>query len=128
GNVLWAGWLQYASSLPIPSVCDALWLSLYPASYAGLLWLARGHGRSARAGVWLDGIVAGLGIAAIGAAVVLEPVLDGATGSTAAVMTNLAYPVGDMILAGLVMGVLALRSWRLDRAWALIGGGFLLLS
>jgi diguanylate cyclase (GGDEF)-like protein len=128
GNVLWSAWLQHAAAVPIPSICDALWLSLYPASYVGLLWLARGHGRGARAGVWLDGIVAGLGIAAIGAAVVFQRVLDGATGSTPAVITNLAYPVADMILASLVMGVFALRGWRLDRVWAMIGGGFLLLS
>jgi diguanylate cyclase (GGDEF)-like protein len=128
GNVLWSAWLQYEATVPIPSISDALWLSLYPASYVGLLWLARGHGRGARAGVWLDGIVAGFGIAAIGAAVVFQRVLDGASGTTPAILTNLAYPVGDMILASLVMGVFALRGWRLDRAWAMIGGGFLLLS
>jgi diguanylate cyclase (GGDEF)-like protein len=77
--------------------------------------------------VWLDGIVAGLGIGAIGAAIVFPPVLHAATGGTLAVATNLAYPVGDLLLAALVMGVFALRGWRPGRNWALLGAGFLVL-
>ncbi|MEA2147862.1 MAG: hypothetical protein QOG59_3449 [Solirubrobacteraceae bacterium] len=127
GNLLWSLWLQNLASPPIPSVSDGLWLSLYPASYVGLVLLARRRGTNATAGVWLDGIVAGLGIATLGAAVVVAPVLNSATGPFAAVATNLAYPVGDLLLAALVMGVLGLRGFRLDRVWALLGGGFLLL-
>jgi diguanylate cyclase len=128
GNLLWALWLEHVAEPPIPSVSDLLWLSLYPASYIGLVWLARTKGRHASAGVWLDGIVAGFGVAAIGAAVVFHQVLQAASGNAAAVVTNLAYPVGDLLLAALVMGVLALRGWRLDRTWALLGGGFLVLT
>ena len=127
GNVVWGIWLNDLEAPPIPSVSDALWLALYPASYVGLVGLARDRDSRVPAGVWLDGIVAGLGIAAIGAAVVFGPVLRSATGSTVAVATNLAYPVADLLLAALVMGVLALRGWRLDRLWGLLGGGFLLL-
>jgi diguanylate cyclase (GGDEF)-like protein len=127
GNLLWTLWLENAESAPIPSLADAFWLSLYPASYAGLVLLAR-RGRSrAPAGVWLDGIVAGLGMAALGAAVVVRPVLDSASGSTLAVATNLAYPVADLILAGLVVGLMALRGWRLDAKWASLGAAFLVL-
>jgi diguanylate cyclase (GGDEF)-like protein len=127
GNLLWALWLEHVDSAPIPSVCDVLWLTLYPASYAGLLLLARGRTKGTPAGVWLDGIIAGLGIAALGAAVVADPVLHAASGSTIAVATNLAYPLGDLLLAALVMGLMALWGWRLDRGAALVGGGFLLL-
>jgi diguanylate cyclase (GGDEF)-like protein len=128
GNLLWVIWLEHVDEPPIPSVCDVLWLSLYPASYVGIAWLARSRDRRASAGVWLDGIVAGLGIAAIGAAVLFHSVLESASGPTAAVVTNLAYPVADLLLAALVVGVLALRGWKLDRGWALLGGGFLVLT
>src|SRR5919201_4171582 len=90
-------------------------------------WLGLARSRRVSAGVWLDGIVAGLGIAAGGAAIVFKPVLDSASGSAVAVATELAYPIGDLLLAALVMGVLALRGWKLDRTWALLGGGFLVL-
>jgi diguanylate cyclase (GGDEF)-like protein len=127
GNLVWTLWLENLESAPIPSIADALWLSLYPASYAGLLLLARRGGQRTPAGVWLDGIVTGLGIAALGAAVVVRPVLGSAEGSSIAVATNLAYPVADMLLAGLVMGIFALRGWRIDARWRFLGAGFLAL-
>ncbi len=129
GNVLWSFWIGNLADPPIPSICDALWLTLYPLSYLGILGIARADGqRRVPAGVWLDGIIAGGGLAAIGAALVFEPVLASISGSTTAVATELAYPIGDLLLAALVVGVLALRGWRLDRTWGLLGGGFLLLS
>jgi diguanylate cyclase (GGDEF)-like protein len=128
GNLVWAFWLEHVANPPIPSVCDGLWLALYPASYLGVALLARHIWRGIPAGVWLDGVVAGLGIAAVGAAVVFEPVLRSSTGSDAAVATNLAYPIGDLLLAALVVAVLSLRAWRLDRGWALLGAGFLVLT
>ena len=127
GNVVWMVWYNHLASPPIPSIADGLWLALYPASYIGLVLLAREDNRGVPAGVWLDGIVAGLGFAAVGSAVVFGPVLASATGSTIAVDTSLAYPVADLLLAVLVVALLALRGWRLNRGWALLGAGFMLL-
>jgi diguanylate cyclase (GGDEF)-like protein len=129
GNVLWSTWFEHLQTVPIPSACDGLWLSFYPLSYAGIVGFAWSRGqRRVPAGVWLDGMVAGAGLAAVGAALVFRPVLASATGNTAAVTTELAYPIGDLLLAALVVGLLALRGWRLDRAWGLLGGGFVLLA
>jgi hypothetical protein len=128
GNLVWSLWLGNLASPPIPSISDALWLALYPMSYVGIALLARHHWRGIPAGVWLDGIVAGLGIACVGAALVLGPVLEAATGSLSAVATNLSYPIADLVLTALVVGVFSLRGWRLDRTWALLGAGFLVLT
>ncbi len=128
GNVLWAAWVQDLAKVPIPSICDVLWLTLYPASYIGLAGFARARERRVPVGVWLDGLIAGLGVAAIGAAIVFRPVLASATGGSVAVATELAYPIGDLLLAAMVVGVLAVRGWRLDRMWVMLGGGFLMLA
>jgi diguanylate cyclase (GGDEF)-like protein len=129
GNVLWSLWIGQLPSPPIPSISDGLWLSFYPLSYAGIVGLTSFRGRRRPpAGVWLDGLIAGAGLAAIGAALVFRPLLAAATGSSAAIATELAYPIGDLLLAALVVGVLALRGWRLSRAWMLLGSGFLLLA
>jgi diguanylate cyclase (GGDEF)-like protein len=127
GNVVWSVFYDSLADPPIPSISDVLWLALYPASYVGLVKLGRENDRAVQAGVWLDGIIAGLGFAALGAAVVFGPVLASAVGSPAGVVTNLAYPIADLLLAALILGLLALRGWRLDRRWALLGSGFLLL-
>jgi diguanylate cyclase (GGDEF)-like protein len=128
GNVLWAVWIQDLADPPIPSICDVLWLTLYPASYIGLAGFAHTRERHVPAGVWLDGLIAGLGVAAIGAAIVFRPLLASTTGSPVAVVTELAYPVGDLLLAAMVVGILAVRGWRLDRMWVMLGGGFLMLA
>lgn len=129
GNVLWSFWIGDLQNPPFPSVCDALWLTLYPLSYAGIVGFARLRGqRTVPAGVWLDGLIAGAGLAALGAAFVFESVQASATGSPAAVATELAYPICDLLLAALMVGVLALRGWRIDRTWGLLAGGFLLLA
>jgi diguanylate cyclase (GGDEF)-like protein len=128
GNVLWAAWIEHLPGPPIPSVCDGLWLTLYPCCYAGILGLAGLRQRRLPARIWLDGVIAALGVAALGAAVVVRPVLASVSGGTAAVVTELAYPLCDLLLAALVVGVLSLRGWRLDRMWALLGAGFIALA
>jgi diguanylate cyclase len=127
GNVVWALFYENMAAPPIPSFSDVLWIALYPASYVGLVMLARENNRAAPAGVWLDGLIAGLGFAALGAAVVFRPVLESATGSVAGIITNLAYPVVDLLLAALVLGLFAVRGGRLDRMWVMLGVGFMLL-
>ncbi len=128
GNVLWAAWIEHLPNPPIPSICDGMWLTLYPCCYLGIVGLARLSERRVPARMWLDGIIAGVGIAAIGAAIVVRPVLATVSGGTAAVITEMAYPLCDLLLAALVVGVLALRGWRLDRMWAMLGIGFIALA
>lgn len=41
GNVLWAAWIEHLPNPPIPSICDGMWLTLYPCCYIGILGLAR---------------------------------------------------------------------------------------
>jgi diguanylate cyclase len=128
GNVLWAAWIEHLPNPPIPSISDAMWLSFYPAAYLGITGLARLREQRVPARVWLDSVIAAFGVAAIGAAIVVRPLLASVAGDTAAVTTEMAYPACDLLLAALVVGVLALRGWRLNRMWAMLGGGFLTLA
>ena len=112
----------YGGSPPFPSAADAFYLAFYPPCYVGLILLVRTHASRLNGSVWLDGIMASLAAAALGAALLFEAVLSSTDGSPAAVVTNLAYPLGDTLLLALVVGVFALTGWRPGRVWALIGG------
>ena len=70
-----------------------------------------GRGTS-RGTLWVDGITASVAGAAIGSAVLLEVVLRATEGTPSEVATNLAYPVGDVLLLSAVFGILALSGWR----------------
>ena len=52
-----------------------------------------------------------------------ETVLENVEGNAAAVATNLAYPLGDLVLLSLIVGALAGTGWRLDRTWMLLAIG-----
>ena len=112
---------------PYPSISDAGWLAFYPACWFAVVLLMRRRIRQFHASLWLDGIVAALGAAAVTAALVLPPILAmSVEGDPAAVITNLAYPVGDTLLLVLLVGALGLTGWRPDPALALVGVGLLL--
>ena len=107
-----------------PSLADAAWLAFYPLCYAGIVLLVRRRARSVAGMLWLDGLTAAVAAAALGAAVLVEVVLRSAEGSFSAVATNVAYPMGDVLLLSAVFGVFSLAAWRLERRWLVLGLGF----
>jgi two-component system cell cycle response regulator len=112
---------------PYPSISDAGWLLFYPAFWIAVVVLMRRRIREFHASLWLDGIVAGLAMAACAAALVLPPIVAmSLEGDAAAVAVNLAYPAGDLLLIALLLGALALTGWRPDRSITLLGIGVLL--
>jgi two-component system cell cycle response regulator len=113
----------YSGDPPYPSVADVFYLAFYPACYVGLLLLLRARLSEFTHRLWLDGAMAALGSAALGAAVLFEVVLESTEGSTGVIITNLAYPLGDILLLSAVVGIFALTGWRADRTWLLIAGG-----
>jgi diguanylate cyclase (GGDEF)-like protein len=123
GDLLYSELYGDVANPPFPSICDVFYLAFYPAIYAGLMLLVRARVQRFNASMWVDGVIGGLGVAAIGAALVFEPILKSSTGSFGAVATNLAYPLADLLLLAMVMGVFALRGWRPGRAWLLLGAG-----
>jgi two-component system, cell cycle response regulator len=113
-----------------PTMTDALWLVSYPFLYASIGLLVRARTAQFEKSLWLDAALAALAVAAVGAAVLFGPVVDSTGGSPLTAAMNLAYPLADALLLGLVVAVLALTGWRLDRTWICIlaGTGVLALA
>lgn len=128
GDIYWSVALAGLDEPAVPSAADAGYLLFYPAAYVGLIMLFRARARSLSRAVWIDGITAALAMASLAAAVLVEAVLRTTSGSAAVVVTNLAYPIGDMLLLALVVGVFALCQWRPGRAWLLIGAALGLMA
>jgi diguanylate cyclase (GGDEF)-like protein len=129
GDIWWIVFYADASEVPYPSVADAFWLASYPPMAYGLWrlisvrvgWLALG------AGAWLDGVIAALGGSAIFAASLLAgPLAAAAQGEPMTFATNLAYPIGDLILLGFALAALSATGWRPGRGIGLIAAGLLL--
>ena len=125
GMVAWAtGDIYYTLADPeFPSLSDVGYLLFYPASYATLWLLVRRRIPHFDRGLFVDGLIAALAVAAMAAALVFEPIHDSSTGSSAAVAVNLAYPLADMLLISIAVGVMALTGWRPGRTWIFIALG-----
>jgi two-component system, cell cycle response regulator len=126
-DVVWT--VAYADdpNAPYPSVADGLWLVYYPAACVTLLLLARTRVGVVRASLLLDGLTGALTTAALACAAVYGPIVHASAGELSPqVLTNLAYPVGDLLLLGLVVAILGLTGWRPGRGWILIGVGLAL--
>jgi diguanylate cyclase (GGDEF)-like protein len=123
GEVYYTAVLWDAAEIPIPSPADIGYLLLPPLALAGILLLLRARTREVPRTLWVDGLIAALAVASLSAAIVLEPVLENVEGRGLEVATSLAYPIGDLILLGLIVGALAGTGWSMDRTWLLLAVG-----
>lgn len=122
-EVYWTVAIEGNPSAPYPSPADVGYLLFYPLAYTGLAMLVRARAHEIDWRLWMDGAIAALGTAALGAAFVFDFVADKATGTPAEVITTLAYPLGDIAMVSMVVGVVALTGWRPGRTWSLLLAG-----
>jgi diguanylate cyclase (GGDEF)-like protein len=123
GNALWTLVYQPMAEPPFPSLADAFYLAYYLPLYVALLHLIRVRVARFHPSMWLDGVIGALGAAAVAAALLLAPALRLTAGSPATVVTNLAYPVADVVLLAVLVAVTAVLGVRRDRTLVLLGLG-----
>jgi two-component system, cell cycle response regulator len=128
GDLYYTFAFRHAEAVPFPSFADALYLAFYPVAYAGLGLLLLRRVEKFHGSLWLDGAIGGLVVSAVGAAVVFDAVVATTGGPALVVATNLAYPLLDLLLLGLLVGVIALTGWRLDRGWLFVVAGICLFG
>jgi diguanylate cyclase len=125
GSLLWATLWSGDPDAPIPAPSDIFWLGFYPATYATFTMLLRRSFVRAPASMWLDGLVAGLTFAAVGIALIYQPVFHSAVRSEFGVGVQTAYPLGDLAFIVLVISVVAMSGWRPGARWLVVGSAML---
>jgi diguanylate cyclase (GGDEF)-like protein len=128
GSVLFTAVVQYFNPIPSPSIADFAFLSDYPLAFLGISLLVRETVPNISKTIWVDALIAALGVAALEATLVIGPISEGIHGAFATVATNIAYPIGDVVLVSMVVGVFAVRGWRPGRLWWTLGAGLLLFA
>jgi len=119
GNAWYSLVLARLPEMPYPSMADVFYLAWYPACYAAIVLVLTAHVGRFPLSVWLDGLVAGAGVAAIAAALWFRPLTAVDPGTPLlTVLASIAYPVFDLLLLVLLVGVLfilrtAIRDWVL---------------
>lgn len=119
-EVYWALAIEGNPDAPYPSPADVGYLLFYPLAYTGLALLVRARAQEINWRLWMDGLIAALGTAAVGAAFVFDFVAGKAEGTPLEIATTLAYPLGDIAMLAMVVGVVALTGWRPGRTWSML--------
>src|SRR5436190_16740666 len=125
GDLYWTLAYSDVTRTPYPSAADAGYLAALPCFYVGIALLIKRRVGHFTAASWLDGAIGGLAAAAVGTAL-LAPALVGLTqGNAAAVLTNLAYPLGDILLISFILGALVVSGFRGTGAFLAIAAGLI---
>ncbi|HEY8083260.1 MAG TPA: GGDEF domain-containing protein [Solirubrobacterales bacterium] len=123
GEIYWTAEILDNPTAPYPSPADIGYLLFYPLGYAGLALLVRARAQELDWRLLTDGLIAALGTAALGTVFVFDFIAGQTEGTSLEVATSLAYPLGDIVMLSLVVGVIALSGWRPDRTWSLLLAG-----
>ena len=128
GDLYWLLFLQDLESVPYPSAADALWLAVYPPMGIGLWLLLARQGKPLDSGksVWVDGLAAALAGTALAAATLLAAPLEAAIeGHFLVFATNLAYPLADLLLLGVVLVLCGRAAWHPGIVGGVLAGSLL---
>ncbi|WP_181782806.1 hypothetical protein [Pseudonocardia pini] len=127
-EITWSALYAGGGDVPSPNPTDPLYLATYPLFMAGLVLMVRARVLDVPWHRWLDGFVLVLIVATPGVVLLIEPVLDDAPIDLLGQIVTVAYPLGDVLLLGALVGSLPLLSWRLGGSWPWVGLGLVFMT
>jgi hypothetical protein len=125
GDVIWA---IRGDPEATATVSDAFWLAWYPLLVVALVLLVRDRVPRFELHRWMDGVVVMLVVVTPWVALFLEPAANESKASGVVDAVDFAYPLGDAIIVGAMLGVLALMGWRAGPMWLAMVLGFTALG
>ena len=105
GDVMW-NWYEIIGEDPFPSFADVMYLAGYPFIAAGLFLLIRRRMGGGDRGGLLDAAILTTACAILSWTFLIQPQLVGTDLDALYVGISLAYPVADLLLIGVAMGLL----------------------
>ena len=106
GDLLW-DWYEAVGESPFPSLADVLYVAGYPFIAFGLLLLIRRRLADGDRGGILDAAILTTAAAVLSWTFIIQPQLTATDLDPLSLVISLAYPIGDLILIGVAMGLLA---------------------
>lgn len=120
GDTMWTVQAVAGTSNATQLLGALFYVGFYPLAYVAVVAFMRGRLRMVSAPGLIDGAVAALGAAAVCAAFAFHGSEYVVTTDTLTKATNLAYPIGDLLLLALVAGAAVLLSGRGSVPWAVL--------
>jgi PAS domain S-box-containing protein len=108
---------------PNPSLADAFYLGFFPIALVAVVLFVRGEIKRGDRPNWLDGAIAALGMAALCTGFAFHGLEHLFQGASLGAATKIAYPVGDLLLLGIVAGSSVVVTARARATLGLIATG-----
>lgn len=123
GNVAYIAYVQFLDPVPYPSVADIGYLAPYPLLFTAVVLLAWPELRSISRGAFLDGVLGALACGIAGSIITVHPVIAALEGPAFVTVIGVIYPVADLCLTALIVGIVTLKAGRPGLTWVLLGSG-----
>jgi len=104
GDVLFTLESLGGATPPTPSLADGFFYAFYPVALLAVFLFVRREIRRGDAANWLDGGIAALGLGALCSALAYHGIEHVVKGASLAVVTNLGFPIADLVMLGIVVG------------------------
>ena len=114
-------------ALPFPSWGDLLFLAFPVLVFVALADRVRRELSGLKGSVWLDSALGALGATTM-LAILLGPLISGLSGGPLAAAVAAAYPLSDLMLVAIVVGVTVSCGLRPGRSWLWLMGGLLVFA
>jgi diguanylate cyclase len=112
GDGLYNASISLGVVLPYPSVCDPLFLLAYPFFGAGLLLSRQRRPTGSGAGAVIEAAIITLSASLASWVLLMRPYLDDGSASFMAKAVSISYPIGDLILLGVMIPMIGTTTKR----------------
>ena len=120
GNGVWYPYVLWTrTTLPYPSITDALFLSSYAILLVGLVVLLRSRSAGGDRAKLLDAAIIASGIGMLAWVYLIQPQLQASTLSLAGQASTIAYPIVDIVLVGILARMAVAARVRRPAFWLL---------
>ncbi len=110
-----------------PVVTNIFYLLFYPCAFIGIPRTLRARGRLGSLEI-LDATILGLGLSAVGAAFLIEPIIPFSQGSLSQTFISILYPIADLVLVALVLALTLISPLTLRSSLITLGIVIFLVS
>ena len=121
GSVLFTAVVQYFNPIPSPSIADFAFLADYPLAFLGISLLVRETVPNISKTIWVDALIAALGVASLEATLGHRPDFQGHPRQLRNRRDEHRVSDRRRGLVSMVVGVFAVRGWRPGRLWWTLG-------
>ncbi len=120
GTAISLGVPAFDGALPYPSIADVFYISGYLVIIVAVVRLLASAISSRPIDATIDALIVTVAIGLVSWAMIIDPIVDAGGTPGVALLVSLAYPLLDVLILGLVVGLLFTAGQKLPALWLIV--------